>query len=633
MGLTENLTLLRAGEREALAGTGDGHISKPPLLLHGCRVAHGVHMGEQGLLHASHPNAVELKALGGVHGHKGDGLTVLGHRIQVGAQANPFQKIGQRIAAQHAHRLDRLIFAHCRRGEIGLVRVVGLHELVHNAQKLLNVLDAPAGLVGALVLQCANEARVIDDHLHHLAQITLVGGTVLDDLDELPHRVARGGADVRIDDGELSRREKRHIHLASELVDALDGGLADAATGHINDALGGDVVGRVHHQREVGHDVADLGAVEKARAADDAVGHPGAQKHIFKHARLGVGAVEDGHVVVGGALSSTPVDLASDPAALVALVGSHVHRDLLAVARIRKQALLFAMLVVGDDGVGRSQDIAHAAVVLLQLHHLGFRIVAFELQNIAQIGAAPRINGLVVVAHHHDVATLGGEQLGDGVLGAVGVLVLVHHEIAEAVLVGLAHVLVILQQQVAVEQKVVEIEGVGRAQPLLQTLVDALSHLAHGVAGREIARSDQVVLRLGDAVHQLVDGEALRVDVQLGHDFFVQPLHIVGVVDGEVLCEAQPLGVGAQHAHAHRVEGGHPHAPRARAHELRQTLAHLGGRLVGEGDGEDLPRGRQVLLQDVGDAVGEHPRLAGTGAGQHQKRTFRSHNRLALRAV
>lgn len=106
MGLTENLTLLRAGEREALAGTGDGHISKPPLLLHGCRVAHGVHMGEQGLLHASHPNAVELKALGGVHGHKGDGLTVLGHRIQVGAQANPFQKIGQRIAAQHAHRLD-----------------------------------------------------------------------------------------------------------------------------------------------------------------------------------------------------------------------------------------------------------------------------------------------------------------------------------------------------------------------------------------------------------------------------------------------------------------------------------------------------------------------------------------------
>ena len=633
MRLAEDLPLLGAGKAQALAGAGDGHVGEAPLLFHGRRVAHGVHVGEQSLLHAGHPDAVEFQALGRVHGHEGDGLPVLGHRVQVGTQPHPLDEVGQRVAAQHAHGLGGLVLAHRRRGEVGLLRIVGLHELVHNAQKLLDVLDAPARLVGTLVLQGANEAGLVDDHFHDLAQIAPVGGAVLDDLDELPHGIAGGGADVRIDHRQLGRREKRHVHLAAVLVDALDGGLADAAARHVDDALGRDVVGRVHHQREIGHYVADLGAIEEARAPDDAVGHAGAQQHIFEHARLGVGAVEHGHVVVGGALTATPVDLPGDPAALVALVGGQIHRDLLPVARVREQALLLAVLVVRDDGVGRRQDIAHAAVVLLQLHHLGLGVVALEFQDVAQVGAAPRIDGLVVVAHHHDVAALGGEQLGDGVLGAVGVLVLVHHEVAEAVLIGLAHVRVVLQQQVAVQKKVVEVEGVGCAQALLQPLVHALGHLPHRVVRVEVTGGNEVVLRLGDAVHQLVHGKALRVDVQLGHDVLVQPLQIVRVVNGEVLREAQPLGVGPQHAHAHGVEGGHPHASRARAHELRQTLAHLGGRLVGEGDGEDLPRSRQVLLQDVGDAVREHARLAGAGAGQHQKRSLGGNDRLSLGAV
>ena len=49
---------------------------------------------------------------------------------------------------------------------------------------------------------------------------------------------------------------------------------------------------------------------------------------------------------------------------------------------------------------------------------------------------------------------------------------------------------------------------------------------------------------------------------------------------------------------------------------------------------ENLPgRAARCLLEDVGDAVGEHARLAGAGAGQHQKRAFRGDDRLALGAV
>ena len=49
-------------------------------------------------------------------------------------------------------------------------------------------------------------------------------------------------------------------------------------------------------------------------------------------------------------------------------------------------------------------------------------------------------------------------------------------------------------------------------------------------------------------------------------------------------------------------------------------LAHLGGGLVRERDREDLVRLDAALAEQIGDAVGEHARLAGAGAGDHEER-------------
>ena len=574
-------------------------------------------MREQRLLHARHEHAIELQALRGVHRHHGDRLAVLVHGVEVGTQAHPLQEVGQRIAAQHAHGLGGtfafpalLAYRGCR--VIGIFLLVGVHELVDYGQELLDVLHAPARLIAVLGLQGADQAGLVDDGLDALAQVARVGLRVLDDLHELPHAAARGGAQLGVGDGDLGALHERHVHLARELLDALHRGLADAAARRVDDALGRDVVGGVDHQRKVGHDVADLGAVEESRAADDAVRNAGAQQHIFKHARLGVGAVKHRHLVVGQPLLALLLDLAGDPAALVTLVGGHVHVDLLAVLLVGEQLLHLAMLVVRDDGVGRGQNVAHAAVVLFQLHRGALRIVLLELQDVADIGAAPAVNGLVVVAYHHDVAVLLGQKARDLVLRMVGVLILVDHDVAEAQLIGLEHVGMVLQQQVRVQQQVVEIEGVGLLQALLQLLVHARGHLAHRVVGLlgEVTGHLQLVFCRGNTVHQGVYRETLRVDVQLGHDFLIQALLVVGVVDGEALRESQALGVGAQHAHAHAVEGGHPHAAAAWADQALQALAHLGGRLVGERDGQDLPWRHVQILQDVRDAVREHARFA-----------------------
>ena len=447
--------------------------------------------------------------------------------------------------------------------------------------------------------------------------------------------MARRRAQLRIHDGQLHRLQKRHAHLARELLNALDGGLANAAARHVDHALRRDVVRRVHHKREVGHHVADLGAVEEARAAHDAIGHTRTQEHVLQHARLRVGAVEHGHLVVRQPRRAPLLDLAGDPAALVTLVGGHVHLDLVAVLGGGEEPLRLAVLVVGDHGVGGGKHVAHAAVVLLELHHVGARVVLLEFEDVADVGAAPAVDGLVVVAHHHDVLMLGGQQARDGVLGVVRVLVLVHHDVAEAVLIGFEHVRMVLEQQIGVQQQVVEVEGVRGLQSLLQSRVHARGHLPHRVIRLllELERHHQLVFRRGDAVHERVYRKALRIDVQLGHDLLVQALLIVSVVDGEVAREAQALGIGAQDAHAHAVERRHPHAAGARPHEAAEALAHLGCGLVRERDGEDLPRGHAVVLDEVRDAVREHARLARAGARQHEQRPVYRGDRLALRPV
>ena len=63
------------------------------------------------------------------------------------------------------------------------------------------------------------------------------------------------------------------------------------------------------------------------------------------------------------------------------------------------------------------------------------------------------------------------------------------------------------------------------------------------------------------------------------------------------------------------------------------ALAHLVGGLVGERDGEDAERADALLLDEVGDAMGEHPGLARAGAGDDQQRSLGVHDRVELVGV
>src|SRR6267143_3731788 len=100
------------------------------------------------------------------------------------------------------------------------------------------------------------------------------------------------------------------------------------------------------------------------------------------------------------------LDLLADDAGLLLGVPGGRHRHLLAGLALRAQRLAEPALVVGDEMGGCGKNMGGRAVVALQADHPGAREVLLEAQDVVDLGAAPAIDRLVVVADAADV--LGG---------------------------------------------------------------------------------------------------------------------------------------------------------------------------------------------------------------------------------
>src|SRR3546814_5112035 len=92
--------------------------------------------------------------------------------------------------------------------------------------------------------------------------------------------------------------------------------------------------------------------------------------------------------------------------------------------------------------------------------HRGTRKVLVELQDVADLGAAPAVDRLVVVADAADVLVRLRQQPQPEILRDVGVLVLVDQQVAEPLLIVLQDLRAGLEQRQVVHQQVAEIGGV-----------------------------------------------------------------------------------------------------------------------------------------------------------------------------
>ena len=98
------------------------------------------------------------------------------------------------------------------------------------------------------------------------------------------------------------------------------------------------------------------------------------------------------------------LDLAGDPLGLLLLVVGLEALDLQAARVLGPELLVLARAVARDDRVRGVEDQLRRAVVLLELDDGRVRVVALEVEDVAQVGAAPRVDRLVVVADDREVA-------------------------------------------------------------------------------------------------------------------------------------------------------------------------------------------------------------------------------------
>jgi hypothetical protein len=273
-------------------------------------------------------------------------------------------------------------------------------------------------------------------------------------------------------------------------------------------------------------------------------------------------------------------------------------------------------------------------IILFEADDLGARKILLEPQDVRHLRAAPGVDRLIVVADAADVLAVLGEQAEPEILGLVGVLIFVHENIFEAVLVELQHVPARLQDGQHVQQQVAEIAGVKRLQPLLILRVHGRA-LAVGISFAlrriDLTWLPAAILPAVDQPGELARWPAFLFEIGGGDQLLQQPQLVVGVEDGEVGLQPDQLRVPPQHLGADRVEGAEPRHPLDRiADDAPDPLAHLARGLVGERHRQDFGRPGAAGGDEVGQPRRQRRRLARSRAGEHQHRPLGRQHRLAL---
>ena len=590
-------------------------------------------MGKQALLQPGDEDRVELQPLGGVHRHHLDRVLAGLGLVVAGLQRGVGQEGGQ--------RRDDLAGVGIRQQAGGLVdrqrhhlaaEALDRHEGFGGVDQLLQVLHPVlAFALGAVeVDQAAGVEHMLDD----LAQRASAG--VLAQAGDQPHEVRHLRA------RRAAQRPDRLVQAAPggarDVLQLLDRARADAACRKVHHPQEAGVVVRVLDQAQIGQRMLDLGALEEAQPAVDAVGHAGIEQRRLQHARLRVAAVEDGDLGARGAGAVQLLGLLEHPLRLGEVAGRLVHPHRLARARLGAQVLAQPAGVVLDQRIGRIQDVAEGAVVALELDPVAHPVFALEVGHVADPRAPEGVDALVVVADREDRAGGGlaqrvalarhrREHLQPGVLQPVGVLELVDQDVAEARAVVRAQVRVVAQQLEAAQHQLGEVDHALALALVLVGLVDLGELLRLGVAHLDVLRAQAVLLGAGDEPGDLLGHEALLVELHRADHPLDGADRVARVEDLEGLRQIRLLPVRAQEAVAQAVEGADPHAAHVEGQHRRQAREHFLGGLVGEGHRHQAAGRDLAGLQQPGDAGGQHPGLAGAGAGEDQRGLGRQRHR------
>ena len=384
-------------------------------------------------------------------------------------------------------------------------------------------------------------------------------------------------------------------------------------------------VAGVEREFQKGGHVLHMGLLEEAQSAGHLERNTAAGQLELDFHRVEMRTVKHSHLAELEALAVEFEDLLRDVSGLV-VVGRQLDKRGTSAGLAPGAQTFFELAdIAPDGGIGHVEDAGHAAIVGLDAVGLRAGVALGEFEDVFEIGPAPRVDRLGVVAHHHDVAVLRSEQIDEIGLHEVGVLILVDEHVVELVAVMIADLGMIAQQLVRADEQVVEIHGVGRDLATLVGGADGGDGVGHAVEVTEAIMHEDIerVAGVGRQREQLGEHIGFGKTFVARHTGIVDhALQEVGLIlaveDTEAGFESDDIRVAPQDAVADGVEGATPNAVGIGSEQFGNASGHFAGRFVGEGEEEDLPR-LDPVLEQPGHAVGERACLAAAGAGDDQR--------------
>ena len=152
--------------------------------------------------------------------------------------------------------------------------------------------------------------------------------------------------------------------------------------------------------------------------------------------------------------------------------------------------------------MGAVQDVLGGTVILFQENNFGIGVGFFKIKDVLDVGAAEAVYALVGVADDAKVAVFFGKEIGENVLGMVGVLVFVDGDVFEFFLIVVSYLRLGLEKLNGFHDDVVKVQGAVFEQCFLVEIVN-LSHFFSEIVADKLAvafRSDELVFGIGDVI-------------------------------------------------------------------------------------------------------------------------------------
>ncbi len=223
-----------------------------------------------------------------------------------------------------------------------------------------------------------------------------------------------------------------------------------------------------------------------------------------------------------------------------------------------------------DSGIRDPQNLRHAPVVHFDLKNLRVRITFRKFKNVFEIGPAPRVDRLRVVAHHHDVAVLARERVDEIRLDLVRVLIFIDQDELKLAAINRRDPFLLLQHRQCLFEQIIEIHRVGRFFLFLIARLHIFDLLEQRQEVGKLFREQFLHrrLRVHDEAENLREHIAFRkpdlfrINPRVGDHGIDQIFLIFAVHDGESAVITERAAVTAQHAIADGVKRSAPNPGR-----------------------------------------------------------------------